>query len=78
MNNNRMLQQFHAVFGVFMVLFYVFVGIFLLFYADRMFVIDKAIRVIIGSTFLVYGLYRTYTTYKLIIKVFFRGDDYER
>ncbi|MBN2633211.1 MAG: hypothetical protein JXR66_06625 [Bacteroidales bacterium] len=74
MNNNRMLQQFHAVFGVFMVLFYLFVGVFLLFYADRMFVIDRAIRVIIGSTFLIYGIYRTYTTYKLIIKVFFRGD----
>jgi hypothetical protein len=77
MNSNRMLQQFHAMFGVFMVIFYLFAGIFLLFYADRMFVIDKALRVIIGSTFLIYGLYRVYTTYKLIVKVFFTPDDDE-
>lgn len=75
MNSNRMLQQFHAVFGVFMVFFYLAVGVFLLFYDDRMFNIDKALRVIIGSTFMLYGVYRIYTTYKLIVKVFFTADD---
>ena len=55
MNSNRILQQFHAMFGIFMVMFYIGVGIFLLFFAD-MFNIDKAIRGIIGSTFMLYGI----------------------
>jgi len=74
MNNNKILQQFHAVFGIFMVVFYVGVGIFLLFFA-KMFTIDKAIRVIIGSTFIFYGAYRIYVTYKQIKEAFFTKDD---
>lgn len=74
MNNNKILQQFHAVFGIFMVMFYIGVGIFLLFYA-KMFNIDKAMRVIIGSTFIFYGVYRIYVTYKQIKEAFFTKDD---
>jgi len=74
MNNNKILKQFHAVFGIFMVIFYIGVGIFLLFYA-KMFTIDKAIRVIIGSTFIFYGAYRIYVTYKQIKEAFFTKDD---
>lgn len=77
MNSNRMLQQFHAMFGIFMVVFYLGVGIFLLFFA-KMFVIDQAIKVIIGSTFLLYGIYRTTVTYKQIKEAFYtRKDDEE-
>ena len=68
-----MLRQFHAMFGIFMVMFYIGMGIFLLFYA-KMFNIDKAIKVIIGSTFLLYGVYRTTVTYKQIKEAFFSKD----
>jgi len=72
--NNKILQQFHAVFGIFMVFFYLGVGIFLLFFA-KMFNIDKAIRVIIGSTFIFYGMYRVYVTFKQIKEAFFIKDE---
>ncbi|MCU0472453.1 MAG: hypothetical protein MUC93_03660 [Bacteroidales bacterium] len=74
MNNNKILQQFHAVFGIFMVMFYLGVGIFLLFFS-QMFNIDKAIRVIIGSTFVFYGVYRFYVTYKQIKEAFFAQEE---
>ena len=74
MNNNKILQQFHAMFGVFMVVFYIGGGIFILFFADRLFNIDKAIRGIMGATFLLYGLYRIYVTYKQIIRAFFTDN----
>jgi len=74
MNDKRILQQFHAMFGAFMVIFYLGAGIFLLFFADRIFSIDKAIRGIMGVTFLLYGLYRIYVTYKQIVSAFFTGD----
>jgi hypothetical protein len=73
MNNNKILQQFHAMFGIFMVMFYLGVGIFLLFYA-KMFNIDKALRGIIGTTFLLYGVYRIFVTYKQIKEAFFNKD----
>jgi hypothetical protein len=76
MNNNRMLQQFHAMFGIFMVMFYLGISIFLLFFA-KMFKIDQALRVIIGSTFLLYGIYRITVTYKQIKEAFFikKGEE---
>lgn len=73
MSGNRIIQQFHAVFGIFMVMFYIGAGILLLFFAER-FNIDKALRVIIGSSFLFYGLYRVYATWKLITSAFFSKD----
>ena len=76
MNSNRMLQQFHAMFGIFMVVFYLGVGIFLLFFAN-MFVIDRKIKVIVGSTFLLYGVFRTTVTYKQIKEAFFTKQDEE-
>lgn len=76
MNNNRMLRQFHAMFGIFMVMFYLGVGIFLLFFA-KMFIIDRALKVIIGSTFLLYGIYRITVTYKQMTEAFFTKDDEE-
>ena len=74
MNGTRIMQQFHAMFGIFMVVFYIGIGIFMLFYADRMFVIDKAIRVIMGSTFLFFGIYRIFVSYKQIREAFFTKD----
>jgi len=77
MNANKMLQQFHAMFGVFMVVFYIGIGIFMLFFADRMFRIDKAIRVIMGSSFLFFGIYRIFVSYKQIREAFFTSNNDE-
>lgn len=76
MNNNKIMQQFHAIFGVLMVIFYLGAGIFLLFFASQ-FNIDKAVRVIIGSSFLLYGTYRIYVTYRQIRSVLSSKDEDE-
>jgi len=76
MNSNRMLQQFHAIFGIFMVVFYLGISIFLFFFA-KMFKIDQALRVIIGSTFILLGIYRITVTYKQIKQAFFTKENEE-
>jgi len=74
MNENRLMQQVTAIFSTFMVVFYLGVGIFLLYY-NKLNYIDKAVRVIMGSTFIFYGLYRAYRAYVKIVEVFFTDDD---
>jgi hypothetical protein len=74
MNENKLMQQVTAIFSIFMVLFYLGVGIFLLFFANLSY-LDKALRVIMGSTFFFYGLYRAYRTYVKIVEVFFTEDN---
>ncbi len=57
--------------AVFMVMFYLGVGIFLLFFAKRCSILNKAMWVIIGSTFLILRcLQDHYVTYKQIVKLF--------
>ena len=73
MNGNRIIQQMTAIFSIFMVFFYLFVGIYLAFFYDMSY-IDKAVRVIMGSTFIFYGLYRAYRSYVKIVEVFFTED----
>ena len=70
MNENRMMQQVIAIFSIFMVLFYLGVGSYLLFFTDLSY-LNKAVRVIMGSTFLFYGLYRAYRVYVKIVELFF-------
>ena len=77
MNDNRIMKQMHAIFSVFMVLFYVGIGIFLLFFSKNVLNIDKAMSSLIGGTLLLYGLYRIYVTYKQIIEAFFNKDNTE-
>jgi len=78
MNNNKILQQFHAMFGVFMVAFYIGIGLFMLIFAKRFFEIDKAIRVIMGSTFLFFGVYRIFVSIQQIREAFYnRNKDEE-
>jgi hypothetical protein len=74
MNDNKIIKQFHAMFGIFMVFFYLGVGIFLLFFG-KMFKIDSALRGILGITFLLYGVYRIYLTYKQIKDAFFQQNN---
>ena len=74
MNENRLVQQMTAIFSTFMVLFYLGFGIYLVFFF-KMSYLDKAVRVIIGSAFIFYGLYRAYRSYVQIVEVFFTKDE---
>lgn len=74
MSENRIMQQVSSIFSVFMVFFYLGVGIFLIFYTDRS-TIDKPIRVIVGSTFVFYGIYRAARSYVNIKEAFFSSND---
>jgi hypothetical protein len=67
------MQQVTAIFSVFMVFFYLGVGWYLIFRSDFSY-LDKAVRVIMGSTFVFYGLYRAYRAYVKIVEVFFTKD----
>jgi amino acid permease len=74
MNNNRISKQFDAIFGIFMVCFYLGIGIFLIFFSD-MFTINKALLRIIGGAFILMGLYRIYSTYRKITQAFSREKE---
>jgi cytochrome c biogenesis protein CcdA len=76
MNENKLMQQVTAIFSFFMVFFYLGVGAYLIFSTNLEYV-DKALRVIMGSTFLFYGLYRAYRAYVKIVEVFFKKDEKE-
>jgi len=56
-----------------MVFFYLGVGSYLLF-TEKLSYLDKAVRVIMGSTFIFYGLYRAFRAYVKIVEVFFTDD----
>ncbi len=73
MNGNRLTQQVTAIFSIFMVLVYLGFGWYFIFYSDLSY-LDKPVRVIMGSTFIFYGLYRAYRTYVKIVEVFFKKD----
>jgi hypothetical protein len=73
MKENNLMQQVTAVFSIFMVFFYLGVGFYLIFYFQQS-LIDKSVRVIMGSTFIFYGLYRAYRAYTKIVEVFFTKD----
>jgi hypothetical protein len=75
MDGRKIGQQFHAMFSIFMVFFYLGFGFFFLFYSQKFFIIDKAVRNIFGTVLLLLGILRIYTTYKLIVKAFFTKED---
>lgn len=74
MNGNKITNQFTALFGIFMVVFYLGVGIFLIVSSDK-FLIDKALLKIMGGAFIIMGLYRIFSTYRKIKEVFFSPDE---
>ena len=77
MNENRLMQQVTAIFSLFMVFFYLGVGTYMVFFTDLSY-IDKPVRVIMGFTFIFYGLYRAFRAYFKIVEVFFtknKNDD---
>lgn len=69
MNENKLMQQFTAIFSVFMVLFYLGVGIFFIFFSNKS-TIDEPVRVIIGATFILYGIFRAIRAYAKLMEVF--------
>ncbi len=73
MNENRLMQQVTAIFSIFMVFFYLGVGIFFVFFSDRSY-LDKSVRVIMGSALIFYGLFRAFRAYVKIVEAFFSGD----
>jgi hypothetical protein len=74
MNENNLMQQVLAIFSIFMVVFYLGVGCYLAFFFPPTY-LGKPVQVIMGSTFIFYGLYRAYRTYVKIVEVFFTKDD---
>jgi hypothetical protein len=74
MNGDRLMQQVIAIFSVFMVLFYLGAGWYFVFYSDFSY-LNKSVRVLFGSTFIFYGLYRAYRAYVKIVEVFFTKDE---
>jgi hypothetical protein len=74
MNDNRLMQQVTAIFSTFMVLFYLGFGIYLVFYFNMSY-LDKSVRIIVGSAFIFYGLYRAYRSYVQIVEIFFTKDE---
>jgi Na+/phosphate symporter len=74
MTGDRLMQQVIAVFSVFMVFFYLGAGWYFIFYFD-MSILNKSVRVLFGSAFIFYGLYRAYRAYIKIVQVFFTKED---
>ena len=77
MSENKLMQQVTAIFSIFMVFFYLGAGMVLIFYTSLSY-LDKAVRVIIGSTFIFYGIYRAYRAYVAVKEVFFTNDKDEK
>jgi len=77
MDNNKISQQIHAVFGLLMVFFYLGSGIFFLFFASG-FNIDKAISGILGVVFTLYGVFRIYMTWKQFKTAFLDKENNHR
>lgn len=80
MKERKIMDQLGVIFGAFMTLFYVGVGLYLAL-SPNLYFIDKSQRTIVGIvgfTFTFYGVYRGFRTYQRIVEVFFsRGDDEE-
>ncbi len=73
MDNNKLMNQINTIFGAFMVIFYLGVGAYFLFFFKQTYM-DRALLVIIGSTFIFYGVYRAFRTYRKITELFFSPD----
>jgi hypothetical protein len=79
MNENKLMQQVGTIFGVFMTLFYLGVGLYFIIAQNLVLsqnpTYDKFIRILVGSTFIIYGIYRAYRTYVKVVELFFSDND---
>jgi hypothetical protein len=73
MNENKLKQQVFAIFSIFMVFFYLGAGTFLIFFFN-MSTLPRLVLVLIGSTFILLGLFRAYSAYVKIVELFFTKD----
>lgn len=74
MDGNRLMQQVTAIFSIFMVFFYIGLGVYLIFFMEFS-TLDKAVRVLFGSAIMFYGLYRAFMAVVKIKEVFFTKED---
>ena len=82
MDSDKIVQQMSSIFSIFMVLFYIGIGTFLIFYFEQsslfgQSLINKETRVFVGSVFIVYGIFRAFKTFFQIKKLFFDTEDNE-
>jgi len=75
MKENRLMNQVAAVFGIFMTVFYIGIGIYIATTDDL--ALDKPVLVIFGVTFALYGVYRGFRSFQKIRDAFFRSDNNE-
>ncbi len=70
------MKQITTFFGVLMVFFYLGVGGYIIF-AQQLAYFDKPLRVILGSTLILYGIYRAFRAYYQIKELFsgYNKDD---
>jgi hypothetical protein len=73
MNENRLMEQVGTIFGAFMTIFYLGVGFYLILAKNIPY--DKFLRLLVGVTFILYGIYRGYRTYTKVVEVFFTQKD---
>ena len=76
MNSNKMYNQIMTLFGGLMAFFYTGLGLYIIMSPDLI-SIDKVMRVIFGSSLVLYGAFRLYRTYVRVIEVFFTEDEKE-
>jgi hypothetical protein len=73
MNERRLMDQIGVIFGAFMTIFYIAVGLYLAFFSN-LYWMDKFLLKLVGITFTLYGVYRAFRTYQKIMEVFFSGN----
>ena len=56
-----------------MVMFYIGVGSLLIFFFDQS-LLDKSVRIVIGSSFMFYGVFRAFRTFFQIKELFFNKE----
>jgi hypothetical protein len=84
MNGRRLMEQVYAIFGAFMTIFYIGIGLFFAFFSNvyfSRFYIQawdyKFLFRFIGIAFTLYGAYRAFRSYQKIKEVFFTPDQDE-
>jgi cytochrome c biogenesis protein CcdA len=73
MNDNKLMQQVSAIFGTFMVFFYLGFGIYLIFFFKT--TLNSAVIRLFGGALILFGLFRAYTSYVNIVKLFFKHEE---
>ena len=74
MSENKIMNQISAIFGAFMTIFYIGVGLYLAF-ASTLSYFDPFLRKFIGFTFALYGIYRGYMSFVKIKQSFFNRNN---